>query len=411
MRILFISDSIYIPTGLAKVGRELSMGLAKKGHQIGYINLYHRKDSITHIPPGMICWFTNNNCYGSDVIDSAIIKFRPDILITIGDMWNFAYITDSNICRTRRLFQWCAYISCDGEPFGGGIPPALVPVIEDVDIPIAYTDYAKEMILKSCHDSETRLRLKTIYHGVDASLFKPLDWEERRKLRAAYGIDDKLMFLTVCRNQSRKNIPEMFKAWKIFSAMDEARGNVIFWPHMYFNDPAGWKIGDLLEILKLRNNSIMYYNEVAYAPSEMHLISEIELVKLYQIADVFLLISGEGFGLPTFEAMAANVPCILLDYAASSELGAGGRAELVPVNDSITWTGMHLTQRPIPDSERIVDAMLKLYRNKNLRNDIANKGHEFAVQFTWERICDEWNDLLRGIEIPFLKPLELEMIA
>lgn len=410
MKILIMTDSLNIPTGLGRVGREIASGLAEKGYDVGYLGWFHDADSRLKCPPGIKYWYTNNKNYGSDVLDTVVNRFQPDIVLTIGDFWNLWYINDPSVCRTRRFFQWCGYIAVDGEPINGGLPPGIIKTIEDIDMPVAYTDYAKNAVLKSSFDQETRSRIETIYHGVDTKVFKP-DPAKRIELRKKFGLEGKFMFLTVSRNQSRKNIPELFRAWKIFSEMPEFKDKVVFWPHMYFDDPMGWKIGDLMDVLKLRNNSIMYYDQVAYSDSELHLISDEELAQVYQIADAFVLLSGEGFGLPTFEAMATKLPCILLNYAASSELGADGRAELVDVGNSFTWTGAHLTQRPIPDIDKVVSAMAKIFRDRPHRESIAQKGHEFAVRYTWQRVIDDWAVYFTKKEIPFVAPLEMEVVT
>ena len=173
----------------------------------------------------------------------------------------------------------------------------------------------------------------------------------------------------------------------------------------------GWNIGDLMDVLKLRNQSIMYFQQVAYSGSEMHLIPDAELAALYQISDAFVLISGEGFGLPTFEAMATKLPCILLDYAASSELGAEGRAELVPSAGSLTWTGSHLTQRPLPEPKDIVQSLLRIFRDRERRNNIAKAGYDFATKYTWDRVANDWDAMFRRHEYPFIGEMKMEVIA
>ncbi len=265
-------------------------------------------------------------------------------------------------------------------------------------------------VLKTVFDQETRNRIRTIYHGVATHLFKPGDKKKRQDIRAQYGLTDKFVFLTVCRNQSRKNIPELLRIWKKFSELPENKGKVILWPHMYFNDPMGWNIDDLLQVLDLKNQTIMYFDQVAHSGNEMFLLPNERLAELYQIADAFVLLSGEGFGLPTIEAMATGLPCVLLDHSASAELGAEGRAELVPVGGSLTWTGSHLTQRPVPDTEAAIKSFIKVFNDKSHRDSIAKAGHEFAIQYSWERVLDEWQDLFLSREIPFMKPLKMEVV-
>lgn len=411
MRILVMTDSLNLPTGQGRVGREIAVGLQSKGHEVGYLGWWHGANTSYMPPNGIRYWATNNEHYGADVFDSIVLRFQPDVVLTIGDFWRIGYIADPNRCRSRKFFQWCSYIPVDGEPVNGGLPPAIVPIIEDIDIPVAYTNYAADVVLKSVHDQETRNRLRVIYHGVDTSVFKPMDPAERRKAREDAGIGDRFVFLTVCRNQSRKNIPEMFAAWKKFSELPETKGRVLFWPHMNFNDQNGWNIDDLITVNRMRNSSIMYYTEMAFGPSSHDLVSEQNLARLYGMADAFMLISGEGFGLPILEAMATGLPCILLNHSAPAELGADGRAELVPWSDTVTWTGSHLTQRPVPSVQSIVDSMKKVFSDRHGTRRMADKGREFAQKCTWDAAINEWDALFLEREIPFLKPLKLEAVS
>jgi glycosyltransferase involved in cell wall biosynthesis len=405
-----MSDSLNIMSGMGRLTNELCLGLQKRGHEIGHIGWFQHSEIPATNPEGIRCWFTNNQHYGADILDSVVNKFQPDVLLTIGDFWHLYYIADPNICRTRRFFQWSSYCPVDGEPIGGGLPPAIKPIIEDIDIPVAYTDYAKNAILKSIFDQETRNRIRTIYHGVDTKMFNPGDKKKRQEIRERYGLTDKFVFLTVCRNQSRKNIPELLRVWKRFSELPETKEKVILWPHMYFDDPMGWKIDDLLQVLELKNRSIMYFDQVAHSGHEMMLLPNERLAELYQIADAFVLLSGEGFGLPTFEAMATGLPCILLDHSASAELGAAGRADLVPIGGSLTWTGSHLTQRPVPDADAALKSFLRVYKDKPYRDSIARAGYDFATSYTWDRVLDDWHALFMEMEIPFMKPKKFEVV-
>jgi glycosyltransferase involved in cell wall biosynthesis len=409
MKIMIMTDSPFIPSGMGRVGRELAVGLAARGHEVGYLGWWHRADITPNLPHNIQFWWTNNSQYGADIFDQIVMKFQPEIVITIGDFWFLWYIDDPHACKTRKTFQWCSYIPVDGEPMCGGLPPDVIPSIEGIDLPVAYTDYARKAVMKSVRDQETRNRIEVIYHGVDTKTFKPIDPAERRKIREQYGINEKFVFLTVSRNQTRKNIPDLFRAWKIFSEMPDVKGNASLWPHMYFSDSAGWQIDNLMHVLGLNNSSIIYFENVAHGRSEMHLLPDEELAKLYQVADAFILISGEGFGLPIFEAMATRLPCILLNHSAPAELGADGRAHLVNWKES--WTGLHLTQRPVVDPEDIAAAMLKVFKDKQYRDSIASKGYEFVQDFTWEKVLEKWHMLLLRQEVPFIKPIKMEVVA
>lgn len=411
MRILVMTDSPFIHSGQARVGREIAVGLASRGHEIGYLGWWHDSKIIPNLPHNIQFWWTNNSNYGSDVLDIVVNSFQPEVLLTIGDMWNLHYIIDPKYCRTRKFFQWCSYIPVDGEAYGGGLPPGVADIVKEIDIPVAYTDYACRAILKTVTDQETVDRIHVIYHGVDTGLFKPVDPSERQRIRDEYGVGDKFMFLMVGRNQSRKNLPELFKAWKKFISTPDVSGKVVLWPHTNFYDSMGWNLDDLFKVLNLQGDSIMFFNQVAHGTNETMGIPDHKMASLYQAADAFILLSNEGFGLPTLEAMASRVPCVLLDHAASGELGADGRAALVPKVGFMTWMGRYLTEKPVPDIDKTVESMRRLMFDKPYRTAIAEAGYQFSKNLTWSGISDQWNMLFMRKEIPFLSPVHFQVVV
>ena len=42
---------------------------------------------------------------------------------------------------------------------------------------------------------------------------------------------------------------------------------------------------------------------------------------------------------------------------------------------------------------------------------VAIKGKGFATQYTWDRIADQWHMLFLQMEVPFIRPMELETIT
>ena len=70
-----------------------------------------------------------------------------------------------------------------------------------------------------------------------------------------------------------------------------------------------------------------------------------------------------------------------------------------------------MTQRPIPDIDKVLASMKKVIKDKNYRESIAQKGYDFATEYTWERIVNEWSVYFTKKEIPFLSPMEMEVIT
>ena len=79
----------------------------------------------------------------------------------------------------------------------------------------------------------------------------------------------------------------------------------------------------------------------------------------------------EGFGMPPLEAMACGTPVITSNTASLPEV----------VGDSA------ITVNPY-SAEEIAQAMEKLYKNDNLREELSAKGLKRADEFTWTKSAE-----------------------
>jgi len=97
-------------------------------------------------------------------------------------------------------------------------------------------------------------------------------------------------------------------------------------------------------------------------------VTQRELEALYRRARIFVFPSlDEGFGMPVLEAMANSVPVIASQRSALPEV-AGDAALLVNPDDP----------------EEIAAALLRLATDEALCEDLARRGRERALQFSWE---------------------------
>jgi len=97
-------------------------------------------------------------------------------------------------------------------------------------------------------------------------------------------------------------------------------------------------------------------------------VTRAELEALYRRARIFAFPSlDEGFGMPVMEAMANSVPVITSNRSALPEV-AGDAALLVNPDDP----------------EEIGAALVRLASDPGLCDDLARRGRERAVQFSWE---------------------------
>ena len=122
------------------------------------------------------------------------------------------------------------------------------------------------------------------------------------------------------------------------------------------------KLSQLAESLGLADNAIFY----GY-------VSELEV--FYNAAEVLALPSTyEPFGMVAIEGMACGTPAVVTDRG-------GLRDFLVDGQDALIVDPL--------DTQALAEAILRLLRDKHLREEISRKGYEKAHStFTWEHIAE-----------------------
>jgi len=98
-----------------------------------------------------------------------------------------------------------------------------------------------------------------------------------------------------------------------------------------------------------------------------YIVDENKKWELLKNADVFVFPSFyEGFGFPVLEAQAAGVPVVASDIPAFREI----------LRDSA------LLANPYKPSE-IAEAIYKIIKNQELRQNLIDEGHENIKRFNW----------------------------
>jgi len=110
-------------------------------------------------------------------------------------------------------------------------------------------------------------------------------------------------------------------------------------------------------------------------------VSDAELVKLYQTADVLLFPSiYEGFGRPPLEAMACGTPVVVSTAPALLEL----------VGDA----GLHADPN---DVRRLADAVERVLVDPALAAELRGRGLQRAAQYSWPRTVAAYAEIYREV--------------
>ena len=199
-------------------------------------------------------------------------------------------------------------------------------------------------------------KIKVIYEGVRAE--EPSENAKNSTLEK-FNLPEKNYFLFLGTIEPRKNLIALIAAYKILLQKNPDA------PILVLAGGKGWKNDDIFEAIKKRSleNKIKC---LGYVSNE-------EKFALMKSALAFVYPSlYEGFGLPILEAMSLGAPVITSRISSLPEI-AGDAALLIDPNN---------------DGE-IANALEKLWKDENLRNDFINKGKHQSAKFSWIKTAEQ----------------------
>lgn len=188
-------------------------------------------------------------------------------------------------------------------------------------------------------------KISVVYEGV----------AEIAKMPAATPAKDYFLFLGTI--EPRKNLKRLIEAFEKFVQEADWDGELAL------AGASGWKNREIFEAIGIANQELK-----REAVRHLGYVSEADKWRLLGGALAFVYPSlYEGFGLPVLEAMAAGAPVITSDNSSLPEI-AGDAAILVDPLDAAALSG----------------ALKRLACDKNLRQELREKGRKKSQEFTWD---------------------------
>jgi len=403
--LFWASDSFNMATGYGTVSYYVLQGMKMTEHyklaQLGFqfFGQPLQLNGITILPTG-------KKPYGEDILQGHLANVRPNILITLCDMFRIPWFKNLKMPEGMNT-KWVAYFPLDAEEIPLGADEAL----KHADYRVAMSEFTKREAEKAGFKVDAM-----IPHGVDVSLYRPISKKEiiKRNNLLLYkyiekpnkekngklelnkefitikdaGLENKFIIGSVFRNCPRKNPLALVEGFYRYSKINP---NAVLWLH---TDPNDVQAVNIVAYAKRRGilNKIYYtaIHSVAYAAARMM------MPDIYNMFDIHVLTtSGEGFGLPILESLACGVPNVMTDYTTAEELIGNDRG--VRVKIKAYHYGAYLTKRAFVDVDDLVQAFIKLHDDKEFRKKCSENAFKFAQGYDWKIVNKMWDNLFQEI--------------
>ena len=312
--ILLLTDDIRVHSGVAQIGREMVLNTC---HKFNWVQL---AGAIKHPEKGKRLDLSKDTADKVGVEDASVMLYptdgygNPDLLRQVVKSENIDAIF---LITDPRYFTWLFQMENE---IRKDIPIAYLNIWDDYPAPAYNREY-----YESCDalfgiskqtvninkivlgDKANNKVIKYVPHGLDTSIFKPIEDEvgEFTKFKEYIREDKDFVLLFNSRNIRRKQIPDTLLAWKLFldKLSEKERNEVRFVLHTQPIDENGTDLTAIVDYLFGEDNDSVVFSNNKLSTEQMSY--------LYNSADgTILLTSNEGWGLALTESLLTGTPII-----------------------------------------------------------------------------------------------------
>lgn len=225
---------------------------------------------------------------------------------------------------------------------------------------IAVSKTTKKDIINHYHIPE--YKIEVIYNGYEKKI-SPLTSKDKEKTKK-WGLIPRKYLLYVGTIQPRKNLSLLIESFSVFSKKFPDFKLAIV-------GKKGWLYNTIFNQVKNLNlEKKIIFTEY---------INDQTLAVFYKNAFCFVFPSlYEGFGLPVLESMSFNCPVISSFSSSLPEIGSDACLYFDPKN-----------------TNDLVEKLLLLKENYNLRKELIDKGKKRIKEFSWEKCAKETLEVLK----------------
>ena len=418
MKILIMSNSLNLNSGFSRVAKALILGLRALGHEMYFVGMQTSYTPQTYDGIEMLPLVSSSF---DELTQYQIIlaRIQPDVAIGIFQSDGGTGPGLENFLLSFKKSIW--YTVIEGNYLGSACRSGLKKVIanggkivlpsshgasqckiDGIDTDIIPYGYDPKIIYKKANRETGDEKISLLIWSKEHK-----QWEGHgikiNELSRYKGLDKKFIFGTVKQNVGvRHRMERLIKAFSIFiSESRQIKDGVILHLHTL---PASYDGMDLMDVIRrieiegncpgIAENVIFSYGD--YRSSGW---SDTALNELYNTFDCYCSASsGEGFGIPTLEAMACGVPVIGPRASAFVELI--GPVFSPGTNRGLLCEGDYQriedgSERFLVDVKNLAYEMKNIYTNKEKREGYSKNCLSFVKGFTWEKQIEKWDKYLK----------------
>jgi glycosyltransferase involved in cell wall biosynthesis len=406
MKIHILCDSPRTQSGFSVVGKNLAVGLTKLGHEV----------SMTGFQTAFISEEYNGievlpiNTQYIDEIGQYINNVQKSGAELVINIFNGDDAQQNIFAKIIKPTVW--YVPVEGN----NIPDVMINDLLEVGKSgkiIAQCDYGKYEMMSHGITSTT------IYHGYDPEVFKKQDnknitssekvnilkyisgkWQVDNILITSLDdhFDNKFIFgFTGANHGIRKRIERLLTAYSIFlNEVKNRKNNTLLVLRTMPISITGINLLKICADLEISANVVFLYGE-------NNRLTDEAMNVIYNCFDVNVSASSsEGFGLPILETMACGIPQVGPKCSSFTELitdPLDKKKDRGLLADKGLWQMLQDgSYRFLVDEQNLSDKMELLYADKHLREQYGENAEEWAKQYTWEKVINQWNDLISTSE-------------
>lgn len=357
----------------------------KKGYAITLSSIYEQQTLQNHYDVHHLAWHyydepflsqgvhiypdNQDNIKDANALKTLLYSLSPDVILMHADAHFFIPYLPVLQAWQGPVVGW---FTVDYEQAHN--PSPIVPVLQRCQRLLGLADFGIQQMKKDYSGPIGKVPL-----GVDTRYFKPVNYEQKYRLRQQWEVPlDACLFLVVANNFWRKGVEYAVQSFFEYCERYPEAGKNSF---LYLHTERTVELAEQVRGLGLTRKVLITPD---YNPIKQPLSTE-KLAELYQLSDVFLLTTlGEGFGMTLLEAQATGLPIIVSDNSVIREV-TQENALFIPCPAKVTGkTGERMVWMNAPNTTEAAFLMHQLYQDEELRFQLAEKGLQNVRHYSWD---------------------------